>query len=350
MKFLPPDHLTDLINAVYASVTGVDDVVLLVNGPPLLKDFNALTARGIPLRTNVEHICLCAFNEGWALQLFEAALSAKPDNPQLRAFAAVVSTLPDGVPSAAARSGRPSLECGRDTQWASVQRHARSAQHHVILVMGELGQASLHFRERIQTYLHDPRCSPLVVQWQSRPHSQAEYFAPLAEALRCTPATLEATLASRLAVQNLVLLHDRIRQGFDDKTLVQYYTAWLPGLVAGRTYASRLKIVQPIEWPEDTSSGLLDRLFGGEDEGKGHGAALSLRDRLVEQQKSWMPVVFLKDLSDLTDEELTGFLDDSLPVPAQRAAMLAAVRECRPVPEEQFESIDNHWNEVLSLS
>jgi hypothetical protein len=349
VKFLPAEHLNDLTNAIYSSVTTVDDLLRLLAAPSLQKDFNQLTAKSIPLRDNVTQICQAAFMQGWAVTFFEAALAANPDNPQLRVFAGTVASLPDGPrPVCLARAGRPSLECGRATQWASVQQRVRAPQHQVFLVMGEYGQASLHFRERVQTYLTDPKCAPLVIEWQSLPHSKDEYFSVLADALKCTPDTLTAALASRLEGQNIVLLHRLIRQDFENDKVVQYYSDWLPGLLQGITSACRLKAVQPIEWPPRTPSGLLDRFFKDDDK-KGKGGAIALRERLLAAQSALMPITVLKDLVNLTDDELTDFVGGTSLKQPQQVALLKALHEARPVPEMQFETIDDKWNEILSL-
>ena len=353
MKLFPPSHVQALADAIYESFPSVEEIEKLLIAPPVAQEFDALTSRVKSRKDNAWDIAHEAFKQGWAWALFDAARTTVPDSPSLRALAAELEKVGDVATTAVeARSDRPSLLCGRAAQWTAMEQCARARQHQVILVMGDEGQDSLHFRDRIQTYLADPRCSTVVVEWITRPVQQDEYFEALARAFECSPAQLAQTIAGRIAVQNVVLLHDLVDLRFDDHTLVQYYTEWLPALVAGHPNAPRLKSVQPIEWPPEAGAGgFLERLWGsGKGSTNGRAGAIALRDTLTKGEKDWMHIVTLKDLMNLTDDDLSGFMETSGLQRKQQANMLSRLTEFNHVPKKVFKAIDTYWNDVRSLT
>ena len=100
------------------------------------------------------------------------------------------------------------------------------------------------------------------VDWVTRPVGRDAFLEPIAQALNADTPSLRDALATRLASQDLVLLHGCIGQKFDDPELVQYYADYLPSLVAGFTGQGRLKCVQPIEWPAQSAAlSFFDRLI-----------------------------------------------------------------------------------------
>jgi hypothetical protein len=313
----------------------------------LNRDFDYLTSRSLSLYDNALDITKKASAGGWANDLFEAARAEQPDNPVLRQF---WESMPDAADAAAAApppadDKRPSLVCGRADQWNEVSQCAPANQHQILIVMGEVGQATNHFCERVQTYLsNDPRRSVVAVDWPpKRPASKDAFFEPLAKALQTDVTTLPQTIASRLTNENLVLLHDCVKVRFRDDALVSYYTTWLPELLAGTTNGPRVKCVQPIEWPASPRSIL--RLFssGSSDDAS---EARNLIGLLRSGQAAYMPLVELDELKDVTDGEIRSFVKTSELTPAQKERLLAELLSPHRVPETLFETIDACWNSV----
>jgi hypothetical protein len=314
----------------------------------LNRDFDHFTSRSLSLYDNALDITKKATTGGWAIDLLEAARAEQPDNPMLRAF---WESLPEASDAAAAAppppdDRRPSLVCGRSDQWNEVCQCAPANQHQVLIVMGEVGQATSHFCDRIQTYLSpDPKRSIVAVDWPTRPVSKEAFFEPLAKALDTGPMPLAQALANRLAQENLILLHDCVKIRFHDEALVSYYTKWLPDLLAANPNSRHLKCVQPIEWPESPRS--LLRFFSG---GDSDDTAQNLLEMLRSGQAALMPLVEVEEFKDVSDGEIKSFLKTSALSSAQKEKMLSMLLSTHREPEQLFETIDAYWNSVQAAS
>jgi len=353
VKRLTVADVDRLATALDHAFPGVVELEQLLQSEPLDKRFDDLTSRTLSLKKNALEIAGQAFDQGWALPLLTTALAAQPDNPQLRGL---WDSLPDvaaeAMDAVSRRSDRPSLLCGRAAQWNEVCQCAPARQHHVMLIMGGLGQDPLHFRDRIHTWLAtDPTRSIVVVHWSTRPASRDAYFADLADALQVTPSLLATTIAERLVVRNLVLLHDCVTVKFDDEKLVQYYTEWLPDLLKGCPNVRKLKCVQPIEWPAASKPSALWRRLWRASEGDANSAesAALLIQKLQARQSESLPVVGLDELVDLTDAEIRAFLKTSGLTARQQEQMLKRLLDVPQVPATIFETIDANWNEVEAI-
>jgi len=353
VKTLTVGDLDRLATALDHAFPGVVEMERLLQSDPLNKRFDDLTSRALSLKKNAIEICSQAYEQGWAPQLLTTALAQQPDNPLLRAL---WQSLPDAAAEAADpvphRSDRPSLLCGRAAQWNEVCQAAPARQHHCLLIMGGAGQDAMRFRDRIQTWLApDPHRSIVVVHWVTRPASRDAYFEALATALQVSAPMLSSALAQRLAVQNLVLLHDCLNVKFDDDRLVQYYTEWLPELVKTAPNASKLKCVQPIEWPAGSGSQAFWRRLVAGDAADGNSAAgaAALIKKLQDRQSALLPVVGLDELINLTDAEIRAFLKTSGLTSKQQAWMLQRLTQGPPVPAAIFDTIDANWNEVETI-
>jgi len=341
------ERLASALDHAFRSVVELEQ---LLQSDPLNKRFDDLTSRALPLRKNALEITSQAYEQGWALPLLTTARALQPDNPQLRA-------LWDSLPEAAAepldavarRSDRPSLLCGRGAQWNEVCQVAPARQHHCVLVMGAVGQDALHFRDRIETWLaSDPHRSIVVVHWATRPASRDAYFADLAAALQVPPPMLASTIAERLTVQNLVLLHDCLTVKFDDARLISYYTEWLPDLLKGSPNASNLKCVQPLEWPASVTMWRRFWRGRGTDSNSPESAAQLIKT-LQERQSANLPVVGLDELVDLTNTEIGMFLKTSGLTVRQQALMRERLQQGPQMPAAIFDAIDANWNEVETI-
>jgi len=339
-------ELADALKEAFPTVNDLDQLLL-----SLEQRFDDLTARSKPQGENALDIAGQAFSKGWASRLLVGALSHQPDNPRLRAL---WSRLPEGVetvPLDDFLDERPSLLCGRNDQWGGVVVWAAARQHQTILVHGASGQAAEHFKERVFHRLDTrPDRSIVLVDWPSRPANKDAYFEALAQALTLVDVTLLAdTIGSRLAVENLVLLHPLLMAKFRDPGLVQYYTEWLPELLKDAPNACKLKCVQPIEWQPEPGRSLLSWLRGTPPRDGAEDSARWLITQLKDGFSALMPIVELKELDGLEDPELDGFVQGSGLTRKQQARMLEEVKSVPPVPEVIFKTIDDVWQQVEAI-
>jgi hypothetical protein len=268
------------------------------------------------------------------------------------------SSAPIAPPAAAPRpipSLRPSLRCNRALQWKTVDDLATDGSHELIMVPGVVGQAHEHFLERVQRLLRmDPPRSVTTVDWPTRPRSRDEFREALARALNVPPASLAAELGLRLAHSNIVLLHPCLRARFLDDVLVQYYTVWLPELIAECQPRMNLKILQPVEWPSDAgvAAQVLTwlRLRGSAaDDGKPQ--AQELIGRVRAGSSATLPSIRLHDLSDITNDDLNEFCDVMKLSDRQRTWLLSRISSRSPkTPRDMFQAIDDYLPDARSLT
>jgi hypothetical protein len=251
---------------------------------------------------------------------------------------------------------RPSLCCDRAVQWNAVEQICLERAGHVMLLPGCMGQAHDHFVERIQRLLRlDPPRSMVTIDWPTRPRRQDEFLEALARALGVAPEAVAGELGERLAYNNLLLLHPCIRARFVDQPLVQYYTEWLPELV-GRAHGDmHVRCVQPVEWPREPGGvaqvlswlGLKER--PAETEGRAEAEAL------IEKVKDGAPptlrAIRLRDLADLTQDDLVEFCELVRLTQAQRAWLLARVASRRASdPCDIFQALDDFLPDARSIA
>lgn len=249
---------------------------------------------------------------------------------------------------------RPSLRCDRAIQWNAVEQLALERASHVMLLPGCVGQAHDHFIERIQRLLRlDPPRSIVTVDWPARPRRRDEFLEALGRALAVPPELVSGQLGERLAYNNLLLLHPCIRARFVDEPLVQYYTAWLPDVIARAHGEMHIKCVQPIEWPKE-SAGVGQVLswlgFTRRAATEGRSDAEGLITKLKDQADGSLRAIRLRDLQDLTRDDLVEFCDVSGLTTAQRTWLLAQV-EARhaDTAQETFQALDDFLPDARSI-
>lgn len=154
---------------------------------------------------------------------------------------------------------RPSLECGRDSEWGYVSGDPVS-RHRLIIIGGARGEDHGHFVKRIERCLASvPLRSMSYVEWgtgssaDARPQHKDDYLECFGRALTKDRRTLDrpdliSVLRARLADRNLIAIHPKIDSFFEDEYLVAYYREWLPELLAEVKPRMRLKCVQPVAW------------------------------------------------------------------------------------------------------
>ena len=351
MKQLTSGHVKALADALADAFPAVNRLDELLHDDSLGKKFDELTSRFVSLRDNAWDIASAAIDQGWGSELLAAALVVQKDNPKLRALAASLPEGDDQVPIDDGLDDRPSLKCGRAVQWNEISQCAPARQHQVILVAGAAGQEPVHFRDRIHTWLDTrPPRSILLVDWPSRPASRDAFVEALGKALEVPTTMVGRALADRLSAANLVLLHDCVKLRFNDDALVRSYTVWLPELLADLPHASKLKCVQPIEWPLSEKS-LWAKLFADEAaDANGEDGARGLLARLSEKASGQMPVISLTELVNLTEDEVTSFIRLSDLTARQKTLMLEHVKAALPLPARIFETIDAYWSHVEAAS
>jgi hypothetical protein len=250
---------------------------------------------------------------------------------------------------------RPSLRCNRALQWKTVDDLATDTSHELIMVPGVVGQAHEHFLERVQRLLRmDPPRSVTTVDWATRPRSRDEFREALARALNVPPSSLAAELGLRLAHSNIVLLHPCLRARFLDDALVQYYTVWLPELIAECQPRMNLKILQPVEWPPD--SGVAAQLMTwlrlrGSASDDGRPQAQQLMGQVRAGSGAALPFIRLHDLSDITDDDLNEFCDVMKLNDRQKTWLLSRISMRSPkTPRDVFQAIDDYLPDARSLT
>jgi hypothetical protein len=250
---------------------------------------------------------------------------------------------------------RPSLSCNRAVQWNTVDELALERASQLILLPGSVGQAHDHFVERIQRLLRlDPPRSMVTVDWPTRPRGRDEFFEALGTALRVAPAGVPAELGERLAFNNLLLLHPCIRARFVDETVVKYYTEWLPEAIEQAHGDMHVKCVQPVEWPRESSgvgqvlSWLRLRGAPGDD---GRSAAEQLMTLVKNAARPPLRAVKLRELMDVTEDDLVEFCEIAGLTEAQRTWLLAQVASRQATtPKDIFQALDDFLPDARSIA
>lgn len=250
---------------------------------------------------------------------------------------------------------RPSLRCDRAIQWNALEQLALERASQIILLPGCVGQAHDHFIERIQRLLRlDPPRSMVTVDWPTRPRRREEFVEALGRALNVAPDHVPNELGERLAYNNLLLLHPCIRARFVDQSLIEYYTAWLPELIERAHGGMHIKCVQPVEWPKDLAGmGQVLSWLGlkGRSVAEGRAEAEGLITKVRDGAPATLRAVRLRDLHDLTRDDLIEFCELMGLAGAQREWLLAQVESrASDTPQETFQALDDFLPDARSMA
>lgn len=248
---------------------------------------------------------------------------------------------------------RPSLRCNRAVQWSAVDELAVDSTNELIVIPGCVGQAHDHFVERIQRLLRlDPPRSMVTVDWPTRPRSRDEYLEALGRALDVAPTAIAGEFAERLAYNNLLLLHPCVRTRFADESLVKYYTEWLPDVIEQARADMKIKCVQPIEFPADKAGRSLLAWFRvGTPPVDTRAGADTLMTTLRSSTRSVFRTIRLRDLTDVTQDDLTEFSDFCGLTATQRAWLLAQIEARNAVlPKDIFQALDDCLPDARSMA
>lgn len=249
---------------------------------------------------------------------------------------------------------RPSLRCDRAIQWTAIDEVAIDPNHHLVLLPGTAGQAHDHFVERVQRLLRmDPPRSIITVDWPSRPRSRDEFLEALGRSMGVAPEAVATEFAERLAFSNLLLLHPCIRARFVDPPLISYYTQWLPDAI-GRAHGLRhVKCVQPIEFPRESIGGsVLSWLrLRSTPVQEGRDDAEQLITTLRTSAAPVLHAIRLRDLADITEDDLREFCDLSGLNDTQRQWLLAQIASRdATTPKDIFQAIDDFLPDARSMA
>lgn len=249
---------------------------------------------------------------------------------------------------------RPSLRCDRALQWNAIDELALERSHHLILLPGSVGQAHDHFIERVRHLLRmDPPRSMVTIDWPTRPRTRDEFVEALGRALDVPASAIATELGERLAYNNVLLLHPCVRARFADAALVAYYTDWLPEILEGVRTSMCVKCVQPIEFPRESSGrSLLSWLRLGSSPAPATKAdADQLMASLRGSAKPLLRAIRVRDLSDLTQDDLNEFCEFSGLNDAQRTWLLAqiAARDATS-PKDIFQALDDFLPDARSIA
>lgn len=339
------DSLARALSTAYVNQTELDALLR-----PLDQRFDDLTSQKESLRTNALQIVFAAQDKGWSGELLQAVLKDRPNNAAVRALAEQKPAILEGQVASRRRNpnDRPSLTCGRGNQFNSVLQCAQSRTHQVIVVPGCLGQATMHFRDRVQTqFSTDVSRSIVTVSWPSPPPKSLPMLLDyLAFALEKTDVSnLEQTIADRLAYKNLIVLHPCLKAGFRGDHFRDYYTQWWPSVLAKIETASHVKCLQPVEWPISSSSAQSwwQRLIP-DDQPKGENEARDLIGTLTKH-KMVVKILSVDELLNLQPHEIDTFLEASEFTDEEKAYLSDQLSSGPQVPELMFETIDRHWRE-----
>ena len=339
-------ELSSALRASYISVPQLNEFLRT----KLDRRFDDLTSRYIPLSEAISEIVRKAHEQGWLADLVREAAEDRPKNVAFRKLHEALPALGPADLATPARSqiDRPSLLCGRAIQWQEVCQCAPARVHQTLLVPGGRGQEPLHFRERIQVWLTpDPSRTMLAVHWKTLPTSLDEMIDALAIALGTGMAGAANALRDKLAFKNLVLLHPSITDGFERRHFVDYYTKWLPEVLANRTNGA-LKCIQPLEWPiREAPGGLLRRwLAMGGASSEERNSAMGLVGALKSHQHECFRIIDVDELTNLEKPELEQFLEGSeFPVKDQQI-LLGQLLGGPQVPGYMFKTIDDYWKNL----
>ena len=148
------------------------------------------------------------------------------------------------------------LRCDRTKQWDQLDfRITKQKGHEAIFLPGRRGEGHQYFMLRVNTGLRDSPPRRIVhVSWRRAsgpPSIKQDYMGALASSLGCDTEELESTLNQELEQRNLIILHPCVREKFEDKSFLKYYSDWLPDLLARVKSPKVVKAIQPIEWPRN---------------------------------------------------------------------------------------------------
>lgn len=249
---------------------------------------------------------------------------------------------------------RPSLRCDRALQWNAIDELALERSHHLILLPGSMGQAHDHFIERVRHLLRlDPPRSMVTIDWPTRPRTRDEFMEALGRALDVPASGIATELGERLAYNNLLLMHPCVRARFVDAALVAYYTDWLPTMLEGVRTGMCVKCVQPIEFPRESAGrSLLSWLrLGTSPPPETKADADKLMASLKGSAKPLLRAIRLRDLTDLTEDDLNEFCEFSGLNDAQRTWLLTqvAARDATS-PKDIFQALDDFLPDARSLA
>jgi Effector-associated domain 1 len=338
-------ELSSTLRASYISVPQLNEFLRT----KLDRRFDDLTSRYIPLSESIAEIVRKAHEQGWLADLVREASEDRPKNTALRKLQESLPALDPATTPVTGRSqiDRPSLLCGRASQWQEVCQCAPTRVHQTLLVPGGRGQEPLHFRERVQVWLTpDPSRTMLTVHWKTPPTSLDEMVDALAVALGTGIDGVANVLRDKLAFKNLVVLHPCISDGFARQHFVDYHIKWLPDVLVHRT-AGVLKCLQPIEWPiRERSGGVLRRwlALGGQPDERN--SALGLVNELKRLQHERLRIIDVDELVNLETREIEQFLEGSeFPVEHQRI-LLTQLLGGPQVPGYIFKTIDEYWRNM----
>jgi hypothetical protein len=254
------------------------------------------------------------------------------------------------------RQVRPSLMCDRAAQWKTVDDLAAEVGNELVIVPGAAGQDHEHFLQRIQWLLrNDPPRSIVRIDWPTWPHSRDEFREALGRALAVPAASLASDMSERLAHTNLLLLHPCVRSQFvSDEPLIDYYTTWLPELIAECRPRMNVKCVQPIEWPPEARGfGRLVRwLRPASDEEDCRPKAEALVQRFLSGAAPILRAIRLHELRDLTQPD---DIDDFCQIvglnDTQKRWLIERIRSRNArTPKDIFQAIDDFLPYARSIT
>ena len=340
------DSLARALSTAYVNQTELDALLR-----PLDQRFDDLTSQKESLLVNARQIVFAAQDKNWSGELLQAVLKDRPNNAAVRALAELKPATIEGQVASRGRNpnDRPSLTCGRGNQFNSVLQCAQARAHQVIVVPGCLGQATMHFRDRVQTqFSTDLSRSIVTVNWPSPPpKSLPELLGQLAFALeRIEVSNLEQKIADRLAYKNLVVLHPCLKAGFRGDHFRDYYTKWWPSVLGKIETASHVKCVQPVEWPINptVAQSWWQRLIP-DDHPKGEAEARNLIGALTTH-KMGVRILSVEELMNLEQGEIESFLKASDFTDEEQVYLSDQLISGPQVPEFMFETIDRYWRDV----
>ena len=341
------EPLARALSTAYVNQTELDALLR-----SLEKRFDDLTSQKESLLTNARQIVFAAQDQGWSGELLQALQNGRPNNAAVRALAELKPEIIDGPVISRQRNpaDRPSLTCGRGEQWNSVCQCAVAKKHQAIVVPGCIGQATVHFRDRVEAQLStDPSRSMTTVHWPTPPpRSLGELLDRLAFALGTDEQNLEQTIADRLAYRNLIVLHPCLSAGFRGEHFREYYTKWWPATLGKTPTPCHVKCVQPVEWPVNPSAAKSwwQRLIP-DDQPKGETEARELIEVLTKPLME-VRILAVDELLNLQPREIEHFLDASDFTDDERQYLSEQLTSGPQVPKLMFQTINQYWRDVAS--
>ena len=337
-------ELTTALKEAYVRPAKLDEFLWT----KLDKRFDDLTSREKPLGVNIVDVVRQAHEQGWLADLIREAAEDRPQSTRLQKLVDLLPELDAAVMPIPARSqiDRPSLLCGRASQWQQVCQVAPTLVHQTLLVPGGRGQEPLHFRERVQVWLTpDPLRAIVTVHWKTPPTKLDEMIDALAIAFGTTVVSVAGVLRDRLANQNVVLLHPRINEDFEKPHFIEYYTQWLPEVLAAKT-SWVLKCIQPVEWAVRENTGWYRWSWLGRNRSRERERALELIRELKSRQHERMRILDVDELLNLEEREIDQFLAGSeFPLEHQKI-LRKDLMDGPELPAFMFQTIDEYWKNL----